>query len=135
LRVRTLSEYFLSGLRSLLRGVPAKVLSLPPHLADQTAFEHPPTIIPLLTPYARPLRAYFLSRGMTTQDVNFPVVPKDSDRIRVCLHATNTHEDIDRLLQACSQWISRLMTLTEVEGLEDLRALVGAPKPKVVARL
>ena len=35
-----------------------------------------------------------------------PTVPKGTERVRVCLHAGNTLEEIDALIERIDQWLS-----------------------------
>lgn len=34
-----------------------------------------------------------------------PTVPAGSERVRVCLHAGNTEEDVDRLVARIGEWL------------------------------
>ena len=65
----------------------------------------PPTpILPLLTPRARSLSAHLLTHGLNARPISWPTVPKGTDRVRVCLHAGNTREQIDALVNASVAW-------------------------------
>ncbi|TBU27784.1 PLP-dependent transferase [Dichomitus squalens] len=102
-----LSTYFLATLRHHLstRSVSPALLSLPPHLfscAQKPEFATP--IIPVLTPHPRPLSAHLRVRGLNARPITWPTVPKGADRVRVCLHAHNTTEDVDRLVGAMVEW-------------------------------
>jgi 8-amino-7-oxononanoate synthase len=113
--LHTLSNYLLSQLDLCLQGVPPTVLGLPPHLAGRSETEHPVVIIPLLTAHARLLRAFLSTRGFVGADVCHPIVPKGMDRVRMCLHASNTYEEVDRLVATCKDWIAGLMTISDSE--------------------
>ena len=41
---------------------------------------------------------------MNARPITWPTVPKGKDRIRVCLHAGNTKEEVDRLAHAMVEW-------------------------------
>jgi selenocysteine lyase/cysteine desulfurase len=34
-----------------------------------------------------------------------PTVPEGTQRVRVCLHAGNTHRDVDRLVERIRHWL------------------------------
>ena len=64
----------------------------------------PAPIVPLHTPHARALAAHLLARGMNARPIAWPTVPKGRDRVRVCLHAGNTTEEVDRLVSGVVGW-------------------------------
>ncbi|KAH7009445.1 pyridoxal phosphate-dependent transferase [Microdochium trichocladiopsis] len=66
----------------------------------------PPTspIIPLLTSQPRSLAAFCQQRGLVVRPIVAPTVPEGSERVRICLHAANTKEQVDRLGQAIEEW-------------------------------
>ncbi|KAI0749781.1 PLP-dependent transferase [Daedaleopsis nitida] len=106
-----LSAYFLSSLRRhlSLQRIPPSLLSLPAHLSNTHTRGHdspaPDTpIIPVLTPHPRPLSAHLRFRGLNARPITWPTVPKGADRIRVCLHARNTRQDVDRLVDGMVEW-------------------------------
>jgi 8-amino-7-oxononanoate synthase len=89
----------------------------------------PPTpIIPLLTPRARDLSAHLLAHGLNARPISWPTVPKGTDRVRVCLHAGNTREDIDALVDASIAWArdawAAAIRQDEQAGLEEDRARI-----------
>ena len=43
-------------------------------------------------------------RGLNARPITWPTVPKGADRIRVCLHARNTREEVDRLVDGMIEW-------------------------------
>ena len=69
----------------------------------------PTPIIPLLTPHARALSVYLLARGLNARPMSWPIVPKGTDRVRVCLHAGNTRSEIDALVNASVAWAASLV--------------------------
>ena len=120
-----LSSYFTSLLRTrlLTSSIPPAVLSLPPHListsphpqfplfSPHALLSHSPPplpppspIIPLHTTLARPLSVHLLALGMNARPITWPTVPKGKDRVRVCLHAGNTKEDVERLVEGVVGW-------------------------------
>lgn len=62
-------------------------------------------IIPLLTAHPRVLSAYLISKGFLVRPISYPTVPKEEARVRVCLHAGNTEEEVRRLAEVVREWI------------------------------
>ncbi|KAF8919490.1 pyridoxal phosphate-dependent transferase [Mucidula mucida] len=96
------SLYFTGTLSSRLTHIPADVISLPPHLETSP-------IIPIMTPYPRRLSAYLYARNMNARPITWPTVPKGKDRVRVCLHAQNTKEELDRLINGMITWAEEVV--------------------------
>ncbi|CAL1715848.1 unnamed protein product [Somion occarium] len=114
-RLLDLSTHFLDTLRTQLAiySIPTHILSLPPHITTpppdsptlSPSLSHLPTpIIPILTSQPRPLSAYLRVKGMNARPITWPTVPKGKDRVRVCLHAGNTSEEVEGLALAMVQW-------------------------------
>lgn len=72
----------------------------------QWSMQQPSPIIPLLTAHARELAAHLRSKGLLARPICYPTVPKGEDRVRICIHADNTEQDIDRLIACVRQWVS-----------------------------
>ncbi|KAK7462702.1 hypothetical protein VKT23_007290 [Stygiomarasmius scandens] len=118
----TLSAYLLDLLHSTLKTekIPPELVALPPYLLNylsSASVASPssspltsPTsplspIIPLLTPHPRPLSAYLLAKhNLNARPISWPTVPKGADRVRVCLHAANTRQDVEKLVQGVVEW-------------------------------
>jgi len=64
----------------------------------------PMPIIPLLTPRVLVLSAHLLGHGLNARPINWPPVPKGTERVRVCLHAGNTWAELDTLVSAAISW-------------------------------
>jgi 8-amino-7-oxononanoate synthase len=65
----------------------------------------PPTpIIPLFTPRPRALSAHLLAHGLYAPSIPWPTVPKGAERVRVCLRAGHTREELDALVGAAVVW-------------------------------
>ncbi|KAK0757997.1 hypothetical protein N5P37_009293 [Trichoderma harzianum] len=62
-------------------------------------------ILPLLTSRARNLAQYCQERGFTVRPIVAPTVPAGQDRVRVCLHAGNTVEEVEGLCRAVEEWV------------------------------
>lgn len=96
------SWYFTQSLSQRLVAVPPDLLSLPPSLEASP-------IIPIMTSQPRPLSAFLYARGMNARPITWPTVPKGKDRVRVCLHAGNSREDIDRLVNGMIDWAESVL--------------------------
>lgn len=111
--VHHLAHLFVSILLSSLPS-PSPV-QLPPHLLHLPSLHsashlpHPPTspIIPLLTPSPRPLAAFLREKGFLTRPITYPTVPYGEERVRLCLHAENTEEEVRGLAEAVVQWAKK----------------------------
>ncbi|CAE7169443.1 unnamed protein product [Rhizoctonia solani] len=110
-----ISTRFTTSLRTRLRGIPSNIIALPPLLKSE-----PTPIVPILTPYPRQLAQYLRERGFLARPITHPTVPKGEERVRVssslglmsgqlkdeqiCLHAANTEEEVDGLVDALVGW-------------------------------
>ncbi|KAI1111030.1 PLP-dependent transferase [Nemania sp. NC0429] len=65
-------------------------------------------IIPLFTRYPRDLARHCQTSGFMIRPIVAPTVPHGQDRIRICLHGTNTIEQIDALSRAIEAWLRHL---------------------------
>jgi 8-amino-7-oxononanoate synthase len=85
--------------------LPPHLLALPPCTSSPPP-AHPPTspIIPLLMPSPRPLAAFLRERGYLTRPITYPTVPHGEERVRLCLHAGNTEEEVKGLAKAVVEW-------------------------------
>ncbi|KAK0488752.1 pyridoxal phosphate-dependent transferase [Armillaria novae-zelandiae] len=97
-----ISWYFTQSLSRRLAAIPPDLLSLPPNLEASP-------IIPIMTSEPRPLSAFLYARGMNARPITWPTVPKGKDRVRVCLHANNSREDIDRLVNGMIDWAETVL--------------------------
>ncbi|KAF5368961.1 hypothetical protein D9758_003009 [Tetrapyrgos nigripes] len=137
----SLSSYLVNLLHSTLKSykIPSDVVFLPPHLLDylnrpssaflpssslySSSISPSPSstspispIIPLMTPQPRPLSAYLLTKcNINARPISWPTVPKGADRVRVCLHAGNTQQDVERLVDGVVGWYEELQR----EGLKS----------------
>ncbi len=62
-------------------------------------------IFALLSTRPRELASYCQSAGFVVRAVVPPTVPEGTERVRVCLHAGNTVEQIDRFVDCVVEWI------------------------------
>ncbi len=106
---RRLVDGFEGVVRSQKAGGGRRV-ALPPHLKLTSrggaergkeedfvswSMEQPSPIIPLLTADARGLAAHLRANGLLARPICYPTVPRGEDRVRICVHADNTVEDIE----------------------------------------
>lgn len=61
-----------------------------------------------MTSYPRPLAARLRSLGLNARPITWPTVPKGKERVRICLHAGNSFEEVDMLIQYSIQWASEM---------------------------
>ncbi|KAH7341294.1 pyridoxal phosphate-dependent transferase [Rhizoctonia solani] len=94
-----ISTRFTTSLRKRLGHIPSRIMALPPLLKSE-----PTPIVPILTPYPRPLAQHLRERGFLARPITHPTVPKGEERVRVCLHAANTEEEVDGLVGALVEW-------------------------------
>ncbi|KAI5801106.1 putative aminotransferase [Geopyxis carbonaria] len=77
--------------RSLLL-IPAKPQTLTP-------------IISLLTPKPRELSALLRERRLIARPIVFPTVERGKERVRLCIHANNSNQDVVNMVQAVRDWV------------------------------
>lgn len=102
---------------------------------DGYQHHHPPLIspiIPLLTRNARPLAAHLQHRGFLARAITHPTVPKDQDRVRLCLHSGNTREQVDHLIEAVMEWVRSQQIGTQMQQQASMRSrLIGLTMAKL----
>ncbi|KAI9048842.1 hypothetical protein LZ554_006700 [Drepanopeziza brunnea f. sp. 'monogermtubi'] len=62
-------------------------------------------IFALLSPEPRSLAKYCQDAGFVVRPIFPPTVPEGTQRVRVCLHAGNTYEDVNRLVARIGSWL------------------------------
>jgi 8-amino-7-oxononanoate synthase len=80
-----------------LPGVDRSILQVDHH-------EHSP-IFSVRTRYPRELASHCQRRGFVVRAIMAPTVPRGKERVRVCLHAGNTRNEIGDLVDAITQWV------------------------------
>ena len=123
--VHELSTYLQERLRASLdaSSIPSHILTLPVQQQQLSTAQPPGPVISLLTPRARALSAHLLAHGLNARPMNWPIVPKGTDRVRVCLHAGNTRSDIDALVNASISWAAGIVQ-DERAGPEGYRTRI-----------
>lgn len=77
-------------------------------------------IFSICTAHPRSLAKYCQNNGLVVRPIVPPTVPEGTSRVRVCLHAGNTTEEVDKLCRNISAWIDLQCSApaaTEVDGL------------------
>ncbi|EJD06919.1 PLP-dependent transferase [Fomitiporia mediterranea MF3/22] len=114
--LQTLIKYTLDLLRYRLSPFPPHLIALPPHLDLPSTSPHTnqtnqlqlhAPIIPIMTPLPRPLSIHLRNLGLNARPISWPTVPKGKDRVRVCLHAGNSKEEVERLVDGIVEWAER----------------------------
>jgi 8-amino-7-oxononanoate synthase len=110
-------ESHLGHLRSLIQHTHRLLTSIctrhqPPkevlHMKEGLVPESP--IIPLFTAHARSLAEYLQRRGFMVRPIVAPTVPAGTDRVRLCLHAGNTTEEVQGLCRAVDEWVGERLS-------------------------
>jgi 8-amino-7-oxononanoate synthase len=87
-----------------------------PHLIPQSP------IFALLTPEPRSLAKWCQDGGFVVRPIVPPTVPEGTQRVRICLHAGNSFEDLRRLVERIREWLERRGGLEDVDdGREERR--------------
>ncbi|KAL1757988.1 pyridoxal phosphate-dependent transferase [Schizophyllum commune] len=116
--LRSACIYLVSRLQEELKDVPEDIVSLPAHLSGSSsslAVQFVSPIIPLLTSHPRSLAAYLAkekpkvssSSGKNYRPISArPIVPPTaSSRVRVCVQAGHTREELDALVDGVVEWV------------------------------
>ena len=104
-----------------LQDIPSTLVHLPSHITRDSCLLSP--IIPVMTPFPRPLSSHLQTLGLNARPITWPTVPKGKDRVRVCLHAGNTKEDVQRLVEGVSNWAVQF--LSKGQSMNDQRVFAN----------
>jgi len=77
-------------------------------------------IIPLFTLYPKSLARHCQTSGFMIRPIVAPTVPKGQERIRICIHAGNTIEQVDSLCEAIGTWLCSLRARWDADTGESL---------------
>ncbi|KAK1717668.1 aminotransferase class I and II [Colletotrichum lupini] len=83
-------------------------------------------IIPLFTSDPRGLAQHCQRRGFMLRPIVAPTVPVGSERVRICLHAGNSVDEVEGLVSAIEGW---LVAQPTHQGQFFDNALIGQPGP------
>lgn len=113
-KLKSLVRYTLDELHLRLQPFRAEIVHLPndafdlvPSSTARSIREHTELlspIIPVMTREPRPLAQHLRALGIDAKPITWPTVPKGKDRIRICLHAGNTHNEVVRLVEGIVEW-------------------------------
>ncbi|KAJ7685742.1 PLP-dependent transferase [Mycena polygramma] len=99
LRLAHLCRYFRDSLLGSLKPIPTKIMSLANTGVENTVSP----IFPILVCDPLNLERFLQARGYDAKAIPYPIVPRGKERIRICIHAGNTEEE---LLQFVSELVS-----------------------------
>ncbi|OTA98658.1 hypothetical protein M426DRAFT_28268 [Hypoxylon sp. CI-4A] len=105
------SEPLRKHLQSLIRYTHSQLYALCTRLQPGRQTLHidevpsPSPIIPVFTALPRSLAEHCQKSGFMVRPIVAPTVPAGSERVRVCLHAANTAEQVDGLCGAIEAWV------------------------------
>jgi 8-amino-7-oxononanoate synthase len=101
----TLTTHLYDLLQTLIATLPTTVdnedvplLSIPPQAPQSPIFS-------LLTPAPKQLAAYCQLKGFVVRGIVPPTVPEGGERVRICLHAGNTKEQVEALVDVVEAWV------------------------------
>ena len=89
-----------------------------PHLIPRSP------IFALLTPEPRSLAKWCQDAGFVVRPIVPPTVPEGTQRVRVCLHAGNSFENVQRLVERIKEWLVKMDGLERLEKEEPRRERV-----------
>lgn len=130
-KLANLTSYTLDLLYQSLKPFPSDLIYLPRHLVDppkcgdlissaveprQTDGRLSSPIIPIMTPHPRTLSSQLRDLGFNARPITWPTVPKGKDRVRLCLHAGNTREEVQGLVMGIVQWAEGAMMQRDNES-------------------
>lgn len=72
-------------------------------------------IISLLSSQPRSLAGACQDAGFVVRAIVPPTVPEGGQRVRVCLHAGNSFEEVDRLVATMGEWVDKMKGAEGVE--------------------
>lgn len=121
-----LIEYMYARLRSLgplARRLEAGSFTLPDACPQSAIFA-------LMMQQPRELAAFCQAAGFVVRAVMHPTVPLGTERVRICLHAGNTEQEIDALVDRVRQWLEQKVTCLPISISEDASVQIeGASAP------
>lgn len=118
-QIHLLSSLLLASLSTFLSpttyplSLPPTLPALPPPPPSLSKFPPPSLlipmltttpIIPLLTPFPKKLSIFLGTKGFLVRPISWPTVEKGKERVRICLHAGNTVEEVGKLGKAIREW-------------------------------
>ncbi|KAH7353348.1 8-amino-7-oxononanoate synthase [Plectosphaerella cucumerina] len=88
-------------------------------------------ILALMSAQPRSLARHCQERGFLVRPIVAPTVPRGSERVRICLHAGNTREQVEGLARAVDEWARGEQQLgAGGEGFRDMQ-MQAPDKPRL----
>ncbi|KZF26863.1 aminotransferase [Xylona heveae TC161] len=104
-QINPLQSQLWATIRTFHSRLDALAKKSPPQLL-RTFDEAPKSqILALLTSRPRSLAKYCQKHGYIVRAIVPPTVPAGAERVRVCLHASTTEEELEGLLQRIEEWV------------------------------
>ncbi|KAI3317307.1 PLP-dependent transferase [Xylariaceae sp. AK1471] len=142
------AEKRLRQLETIIQHCHVQLQSLHQRLKPPASILHAPwgssssPIIPLFTTHPKSLARHCQNSGFMIRPIVAPTVPQGQERIRICLHAANTIEQVNGLCQAIEAWLSHLRAGQNAEtqngsqtGVTPEADLQGGLSESIKARL
>ncbi|KAF7947629.1 hypothetical protein EAE96_008711 [Botrytis aclada] len=126
--VRSLSHHFTSLLSQLPHSLYLRPQRQNPKPYTEDLNWTP--IFSLQTPEPKDLAAFCQKAGYNVRAIMSPTVKKGSERVRVCLHAGNTFEEVEGLVQCVKEWIEAMEKRVKGqvdETLDTFSPLISSP--------
>lgn len=79
-------------------------------------------IIPIYTSSPRSLASWCQQRGFMVRPIVAPTVPAGTERVRICLHAINTIDQVDALITTIEHWARGQKSLSTAQSMTSLEA-------------
>lgn len=73
-----------------------------------------------MTSHPRSLATRLRTLGLNARPIAWPTVPKGKERVRICLHAENSFEEVDLLIQYSMKWATEMAVRSSGEVLAKL---------------
>jgi 8-amino-7-oxononanoate synthase len=70
------------------------------------------------------LSGYLIALNMNVNCITFPTIPQGKDCLRICLHASNTKEEVEKLVNSAIRWAEEAIALQEQNPEEGSRILL-----------
>jgi 8-amino-7-oxononanoate synthase len=71
-------------------------------------------ILSVLTDRPRVLARYLQDGGFMVRPIVHPTVPRGKERVRICVHAANTVQEVEGLFKRIKEWVEQEEQKTDV---------------------
>lgn len=124
----SLTRHFVNNLVEILKGNDQAYT--PSFYGDESAnLTSAPPIVPIVTRKAKDLAQHLIANGFLVRPISFPTVPQGLERVRVCIHAHNSLDQVNALTLVIKDWLARQKETVQSES-ESL-AVDGWEKAKL----